>query len=179
MFGSIGMLLLRFTNHTWATYSSCHRRRINTEEKAKVVVSVCVEEFIQFIAALAVLFIGRFWRILKDEVLLLSNLPGSIPSFLSNHPGAIHPIIQNCPRKNSWRSKELNKFFPLTPNRTDDLLHFLLPLSCFYDSCFRFRVLIFVSLQVLRNVCRTPLTVWAIFTKISHQFPNFTELQWI
>ena len=33
-----------------------HRRRIKTEEKAKVVASVWVEEFIQFLAALAVLY---------------------------------------------------------------------------------------------------------------------------
>ena len=32
-----------------------HRRRIKTEEKAKVVASVWGEEFIQFLAALAVL----------------------------------------------------------------------------------------------------------------------------
>ena len=32
-----------------------HRRRIKTEEKAKVVAAVCGEEFIKFLAALAVL----------------------------------------------------------------------------------------------------------------------------
>ena len=35
--------------------SLSHRRRINTEEKAKVVASVRGAEFIQFLAALAVL----------------------------------------------------------------------------------------------------------------------------
>ena len=38
-----------------------HRRRIKTEEKAKVVASVCGKEFIQFLAALAVLH----WKILN------------------------------------------------------------------------------------------------------------------
>ena len=37
-----------------------HRRRIMTEEKAKVVSSVWGEEFVQFLAALVVLPIGRF-----------------------------------------------------------------------------------------------------------------------
>ena len=32
----------------------CHRRRINTEAKAKVVASVWWKEFIQFLAALAI-----------------------------------------------------------------------------------------------------------------------------
>ena len=32
-----------------------HRRRINTEEKAKVVAAVCGTEFIKFLAALAIL----------------------------------------------------------------------------------------------------------------------------
>ena len=41
-----------------------HRKRIKTEEKAKVVASVWGEEFIQFLAALAVLpIIGRFFII--------------------------------------------------------------------------------------------------------------------
>ena len=42
-------------------------------------------EFIQLLATLAVFAIGRFWRI------------GWIHPFLSNHTGAIHPIIQNRP----------------------------------------------------------------------------------
>ena len=32
----------------------------------------------------------------------------------SNHPGAIHPIIQNRPWLNSQHGKELIKFFPQT-----------------------------------------------------------------
>ena len=47
-----------------------HKRRINPEERAKVVASVWGEEFVQLLAALAVL------------------------PFLSNHPGAIHPLFK-------------------------------------------------------------------------------------
>ena len=55
--------------------SHLHRRRIKTEEKAKVVISVWGKEFIKFLAALAILP----WTILKNR----------IHPFLSNHPGAI------------------------------------------------------------------------------------------
>ena len=44
------------------TYS---KRRIKTEEKAKVVASVCGEEFIQFLAALAIFHQDDFEE--KDE----------------------------------------------------------------------------------------------------------------
>ena len=62
-----------------------HRRRIKTEEKTKVVASVQGggEEFIQCLFALAVL-----------PMTILSNRMNS--PFLSNQPGAIHPIIQNA-----------------------------------------------------------------------------------
>ena len=63
-----------------------HRRRIKTEEKAKVVASIWGEELMHFLAALAVL--PR--TILKNRM----------NPFLSNHPGAIHPILQN--RMNSF-----------------------------------------------------------------------------
>ena len=59
---------------------------------------------------------GRFWRI------------GWIHPFLSNHPGAVHPNIQNRPRQNSWCGKNLNTFFP--PNKSDDLWLFF----CLYPS---------------------------------------------
>ena len=55
-----------------------HRRRIKTEEKANVVAAVWGEEFIKFLAALAVL-----------------------PRTFSFHPDVIHPIIQNLPMQNS------------------------------------------------------------------------------
>ena len=53
------------------------RRRIYTE----VVAPVWGEECIQFLAVLAILPIGRFWR-------------KRIKPFVSNHPGATHLIIQ-------------------------------------------------------------------------------------
>ena len=65
-----------------------HRRRIKTEVKAKVVASVWGKEFIHFLATLAVLL----RTILKKRM---------NKSFLSNHLGAIHPIVQNRPRLNS------------------------------------------------------------------------------
>ena len=89
--------------------STDHRRRIKTEEKAKVVTSMGGgEEFIQFLAALAVL--PR--TILKNRM---------TSSFLSNHPGAIQHIIQNRPRQNSQRGKQKRRPLP-----------FLLFLSFFY-----------------------------------------------
>ena len=62
--------------------STKHRGRINTEEKAKIVAAVWGTEFIQFLAALAIL---DFRTILKNRM---------NSSFSSNHPGAIHPILQ-------------------------------------------------------------------------------------
>ena len=57
------------------------RRKINTEERAKVVAAVWGTGFIQFLAALAV-----FSRT------ILKNRMNS--SFASNHFGAIHLILQ-------------------------------------------------------------------------------------
>ena len=59
-----------------------HRRRINTEEKSKVVVAVRGAEFIQFLATLQ-LFCTRT---------ILKNRTNS--SFSSNLPCIIHPFIQ-------------------------------------------------------------------------------------
>ena len=61
-------------------FSAHQRRRIKTEEKAKVVASVWGEEFIQFLAVLAVL--PR--TILNDRMNCTKK----------KSPGAIHPIIQ-------------------------------------------------------------------------------------
>ena len=60
------------------------------------------------------LYLGRFWR--KGWI---------------NHPGAIHPIIQNCPRQ-IWKcGKKFNEFFP--PNRSNGLCLFF----CLYPSSMR------------------------------------------
>ena len=53
----------------------------------------------QFLAALAIL-----------PRTIFKNMMNSHFSF--NHPGAVHPIIQNRSRQNSQRGKEFNKFFP-------------------------------------------------------------------
>ena len=88
-----------------------HRRRIKTEEKTKVVASVWGEEFIQFLAVLAV---GRFLII------------GWIAPGWFERKGLIHPFLQIVLKQNS--SKEFNKFFP--PNGNDDLWLFI----CLYPS---------------------------------------------
>ena len=51
-----------FSSTYWCKYNN-HRRRINTEEKAKVVAAVLGTEFIQFLAAQAILPYRRFCRI--------------------------------------------------------------------------------------------------------------------
>ena len=75
-----------------------HKRRIKTEEKAKVVASVWGEEFIQFLATLAIL--PR--TILKNRM-NLSFFKSSWYNLSYN---------SNRPVQNSWRGKEFNKFFP-------------------------------------------------------------------
>ena len=84
-----------------------HRRFIKTEEKAKVVASVWGEECIQFLTALAIL----------PRTIMKNRLNSS---FFSNHPGAIHPIIQivQCKTASTARRRPLP---------------FLLSLSFFYE----------------------------------------------
>ena len=81
-----------------------HRRRIKTEEKAKVVASVWVKEIIQFCVVLAIL-----------PRTLLKNEMNSSFSFKSSWCNSSH----NSNRENSQRGKELNKFFP--QKRSDNL----------------------------------------------------------
>ena len=70
-----------------------HSRRINTEEKGKVVAAVWGIEFIQFVAELAIL---HYRTIFKNVVKL---------SVSSNHPGAIHRILQIVQFQNSLHGK--------------------------------------------------------------------------
>ena len=65
-----------------------HRRSTNTEGTAKVVAAGGTE-FIQFLAALAIL---HYMTIFKNR---------TNSSFSLNHPGAIHPIIQSVLAHNS------------------------------------------------------------------------------
>ena len=99
----------------WSLLGRWRRRRIKTEEKEKVVASVWVAVFIKFLAALDILY--------QNDI-----KGGNGFIFSSNHPGAIHPIIQKRPTQNSLCDKELDKFFPL--NRSDDLCL----LCCRYSS---------------------------------------------
>ena len=67
-----------------------HRRRIYTEEKAKVVAAVWETELLQFLAVLAIFH--------QDD---LKNRMNS--SFSVYHPGAIHPFLHNNLVQNSWQ----------------------------------------------------------------------------
>ena len=87
---------------------------MKTVEKAKVVASVWVKEFIQFLAPLTVL-----------PRTTLKN--GMNSSFSFNHPGGTHPIIQKRPRQNSQRGKELNKLSP--PPQTETTIFSLSSVS--------------------------------------------------
>ena len=62
-------------------YSDTDRKRINTEETAKVFAAAWGTELLQFLAALAIL----------DQDDLKKRI---ISSYSSNRPGAIHPILQ-------------------------------------------------------------------------------------
>ena len=74
-------------------------RRIKKNENAKVVASLWWEEIIQLLAALAIL--PR--AILKKRI----NYP-----FLSNHPVAIHPIIQNRPSAKQLAQQVIEYILP-------------------------------------------------------------------
>ena len=82
-----------------------HRRRINTEEKAKVVAAVWRTEFIQFLAALVILH--------QDN---LNNRRNS--SFSSNHPAAIILFFNLSQCKTARVERKLTKFCP--PNSSDE-----------------------------------------------------------
>ena len=86
---------------TWCKLDeiSHHRRRIKTDEKAKVVAVVWGTAFIQFNAALAILH--------QFDLKKAMNL-----SFSLYRPGAIHPILQIVLVQNSKHGKEMNRFCP-------------------------------------------------------------------
>ena len=71
-------------NYSNSCCNSCNRRKIKAEGKAKVVASVWGEEFIQFLVA-------------QDNLprTILKKSMNSIHPLISNHPGAIHHIIEN------------------------------------------------------------------------------------
>ena len=68
-------------NHLNPAKSGKHRRRIKTEDKAKVVAAVWGTELLPFLAALAILH--------KDNLKNRMHL-----SYSPNRPGGIHPILQ-------------------------------------------------------------------------------------
>ena len=104
-----------------------HRRRIKTK-KAKVVAFVWGEEFIKFLAALAVLPVGRFW-------IIVWITPGWF-----ERKAWINSIVQNLLSKMVSAAK--NKIHP--PKQKRRLLPFLLSLSLFYG-LFRVTVLYIYS----------------------------------
>ena len=85
-----------------------HRRRIKTEGKGKVVVSVRGEEFIQFLAVLAVL-----------HRVILNNTVGWIASWWFERKGWIHSILHNRPigktacASRSWKYSSITRFFQI------------------------------------------------------------------
>ena len=62
-------------------FATDHRRRIKTEEKAKVIAAAWKAELIHFFAMLAILH--------KDDL-----KKGMNTFYISYRPGAIHPILQ-------------------------------------------------------------------------------------
>ena len=93
-----------------------HRRRVKTEEKAKVVVADGGTEFIQFVATLTILP----WTILENKM----NPSVSFQSSWCNSS-----YSQNCPSAQQLQcGKELNKFCP--PNTSYNLCLFF----CLYPS---------------------------------------------
>ena len=117
------------------------------EEKAKVVAAVGGTEFIQFLAALAILhqegfeqqeeFI-LFLHIILVQVILFFISSWCKSSFSSYHPGAIKSFSSYHPVHNSLRGKELNNFCPL--NSSDDLclLFCINPSSVVTEEIFNF-----------------------------------------
>ena len=79
---------LKFWNRNMGEIPPQHRRRIKTEEKAKVVAADCLKEFIQFLAALEILH--------QDDLKKRMNSSNSL-----NHPGAFHPSLQIVLEQNS------------------------------------------------------------------------------
>ena len=93
-------------SHSSVPVGQHHRRRINTEEKAKVVAAAWVKELIKFLAALAILNLDDLENRMNCTRIILRE-------------GRIHPILQIVRVKNSQRGKELNQFCP--PNSSNSL----------------------------------------------------------
>ena len=110
-----GIPLTRYSSTLLVPLSQ--RRRINTEEKAKVVADVYGTEFIKFLASLATVFCTR--AILKNRM---------------KSSWWISSYFQFVLVQNNQRCKELNKFWP--PKQQRRPLSFLLYLSFFYGLSF-------------------------------------------
>ena len=71
-----------------AAFCCRHRRRINTEEKAKVVAAVWGTEFIQFLAALAILHYRTILENRMNSSFCLIHLGACNSSYSSSRPSA-------------------------------------------------------------------------------------------
>ena len=117
-------------------------------------------EFIQFLAALAIL--------LQND---LKNRMNS--SFFSYHPGAIHPFLYIILVQNSQRGKELNLFRP--PNSSDDLLPSLLYKSLLYgeggggNSC----VYRLNPSPVAVTITRQTTPIYSTYSALEHNVRSF------
>ena len=120
---AVGDQLLRELSHSKQDKSVCtlcthlkifrqlsHRRRIYKEEKAKVVAAVLGTEYIQFLAALAVL--------LQDEIIIFFRSSLCNSSFFNIILVQII-LFLIIALQNSYRGKKLTKFCP--PNSSEDL----------------------------------------------------------
>ena len=80
---------------------SGHRRRINTEEKAKVVAALWGAEFVQFLSALAVFTVKRFEEydeLQQDDLKKRMNSSDSSKSSLYKINGAARNLIHSVPQ---------------------------------------------------------------------------------
>ena len=97
-----------FCSHT-SPDRVAQRRRMETEANAKVVVSVWKR--------MNSSFSSKSTEAKQLAILQRTILKTGMNSSFSFNPGASHPIIQNRPRQNSYRGKELNKLLPKQTRR--------------------------------------------------------------
>ena len=110
--------------HLWLYNSYTHRRRIKTEEKAKVDASVWEGKLIKFLSELAVLH----WTIW---------IRGWIAPGWFKIKGWIDPILQNRPRKNSYSAaRNLRNSSPQTAEMTFVFSSVFILLLCQYYSTY-------------------------------------------
>ena len=159
-----------------------HRRKIETEEKAKVVVAAAWgAESLHFFAALAILP--------QDDLKNRMNCTRTMW-----RTGWMHPFLQIILVLNRWRGNELNQFCPSNRNNDDRCLFFFLYPSSSMDliwkrkvflqggKIFSCRLLTFLHKKVLLSVSLWPCNVtgpvrpWSSAHMLEWKYSH-TELQ--